>query len=181
MTQPNGLPIDSTPDTIGTHDFSNVATWPAIADSKWVLDPIDEESPYHDKAVQLNEIQLDFAEQLVMHTGGALIIDFYMSGNPNPVRTYAYTDMDDWIARSQYKQRIDYQGPIGPFMQFNISFAQPPILWTSTGVDAEGNPKLNKMVLRIEDDSPYLDDTSEPAKIARGRYFAEVYDDPDIE
>lgn len=182
MTQSNGLPIEVLQfDTIGTHDFAKPSTWPDTDDSSWIINPTDSSSRFHNKVVKLNGIQLDFAEALIMHAGGELLVEFYMTGNPAPVFTYVYRDMDDWISRSQSKHKVDYQGPTGPFMQYNIQFAVPQILWTSAGVDGLGQPKLNKMVLRIADDVAYKDGEGNPAKIARGRYFAEIYVDPNIE
>ncbi len=179
-TQRNGLPVECAFDTIGTHDFAKPDTWPVPDDSSWEINPTDSASKYHGKVVKLNEIQVDFAEKLVMHSGGRLLVDFYMAGVAEPVFTYIYTDMDDWISRSQEKVKIDYAGPVGPYMQYNIQFAVPQILWTSVGVDANGDPKLNKMVLRIEDNVAYKDSEGAAATIARGRYFAEIYTDPDV-
>jgi len=180
-TQRNGLPVECDFDTIGTHDFAKPDTWPDPTDSGWIIDPTDETSKFHGKVVKLDEIQVDFAEDLVMHEGGELLVEFYMTGNPDPVFTYTYKSMDDWISRSQRKQKLDYQGPTGPYMQYNIQFAVPQVLWTSAGVDAEGSPKLNKMVLRIADNVAYKDSEGVAATIARGRYFAEIYIDPDVE
>jgi|GEM_PF-4368354 len=181
-TQENGLPVECKFDTIGMHDFSNTEGWPATDDSRWTLDPTNESSPYHDKVVRLNEIQLDFAELIKIHDGGELVIEFFMTGNPNPVVSRSYVTMSDWISRSHAKQRIDYKAAsVGPYMQYNIAFADPPALWTSAGVDLLGNPKLNKMVVRIANNVPYKDEDGNPGKLARGRYFAEIYDDPDVE
>ncbi len=181
-TQENGLPVECKFDTIGMHDFSDASTWKTpVGSSSWILDPTDAESPFHNKVIKLNEIQLDFAELIKIHVDGELLIEFYMTGNSNPVKTISYKSMSDWISRSHTKQRVDYKAAsVGPFMQYNIAFAEPPTLWTSTGVDTLGDPKLNKMVVRIADNEPYKDEEGEPGKLARGRYFAEIYDDPDI-
>ena len=180
-TQRNGLPVEVDYfDTIGIHDYADTSQWTASNDSSWVLDPTSESSPYHDKAVKLTEMQLDLAEDIVMHEGGELVVEFYMTGNPNPVRTFTYASMADWISRSESKQKVDNQGVVGPFIQYNILFAVPPIFWTSAGLDAQGNPKMNKMIIKIADNVPYKDGDGNPAKIARPRYFAEIYTDPDV-
>jgi len=180
-TQRNGLPVEVDYfDTIGVHDYADSSQWPVEGNSAWTLDPTDESSQYHGKVVKITELQLDLAEDIVMHEGGQLLVEFYMPGNPNPVATFTYSSMADWISRAVEKKKIDNQGEIGPFIQYNIVFSIPPTFWTSTGVDATGAPKLNKMVVRIADNTPYKDSEGSPAKIARPRYFAEVYSDPDI-
>lgn len=180
-TQRNGLPVEVFKfDTIGVHDYADNTQWPATDNSAWTLDPTSESSEYHDKVVKITELQLDLSEDIIMHSGGQLLVEFFVSGNPNPVKTYTYSSMQDWISKACEKFKINDQGVVGPYIQYNILFATPPIFWTSTGTDAEGNPKLNKMVVRIADNVPYKDSQSNPAKIARSRYFAEVYNDPDV-
>ena len=180
-TQRNGLPVEVVKfDTIGVHDYADNTQWPATNDSAWTLDPTDESSEYHDKVVKITELQLDLSEDIVMHSGGQLLVEFYMTGNPNPVKTYTYSSMQDWISKACEKIKIDDQGSVGPYIQYNILFSEPPTFWTSAGLDAAGNPKLNKMVVSIADDMPYKDSEGNPAKIARSRYFAEIYEDPDV-
>jgi hypothetical protein len=180
-TQRNGLPVEVDYfDTIGVHDYADTTNWPTYNDSTWVLDPTDEDSPYYGKAVKITELQLDLAEDIVMHDGGELVVDFHMTGVPVPVKSFVHSSMADWITKSSYKEKIDNQGVVGPFIQYNIIFSIPPIFWTSAGLDAQGNPKLNQMHIYIADHVPYKDTTGNPAKIARPRYYAEVYTDPDI-
>jgi len=71
-------------------------------------------------------------------------------------------------------------------LQFDIPFSQPPTLWSSAGmtpqgpkVDAMGIPKVNQMTVRIADNQPYVTSTGDPAGMARAKYVAEVYLDPD--
>lgn len=180
-TQRNGLPVEVDYfDTIGVHDYADTAQWPAVDDSSWVLDPTDTNSEYHGKAVKITELQLDLSEDIVMHSGGELLVEFFMTGVPTPVKTFTYSSMADWFSRACEKQKIDNQGSLGPFLQFNIVFSIPPIFWTSAGLDAKGDPKLNKVVVRIADNVPYKNGSAELVKIARPRYFAEVYTDPDV-
>lgn len=180
-TQKSGLPVEVEYfDTIGVHDYAASAQWPVAGNSAWTLDPTDPSSPYYGKAVRVTELQLDLAEDIVMHEGGQLLVEFFMAGNPNPVATFTYASMADWISRAVEKKKIDNQGQVGPVIQYNIVFSIPPTFWTSAGLDAAGGPKLNKMVVRIADNQPYKDSGGNPAKIARPRYFAEVYADPDV-
>jgi hypothetical protein len=180
-TQRNGVPVEvKSFDTIGMHDFSNTSQWPSPLDSSWVIDPSDGYSEYHNSVLKLTELQLDLSENLIIHEGGELLVEFFINGVPNPVFTYTYKSISDWISRANEKKKIDYNGLIGPFMQFNVMFAKPPWLWTSTGIDAAGNYKLNKMVIRIADNQPYKNSEGNPAKICLGRYFAEIYEDPDV-
>jgi len=181
-TQRNGLPVEVLKfDTIGVHDYADTSTWPATNDSSWTLDPTDESSEYHDKVVKITEMQLDLAEDIVMHAAGNLVVEFYMTGNPNPVKTIYYKTMADWISKAAEKHRFPNEHNVGNYFQYNILFADPPTFWTSAGVDAQGNPKLNKMIIKIADDMPYKNEAgTAPAKIARPRYFAEVYTDPNV-
>lgn len=71
-------------------------------------------------------------------------------------------------------------------LQFDIPFSQPPTLWSSAGmtpqgpkVNAMGVPKVNQMTVRIADDQPYITSTGDQAGMARAKYVAEVYVDPD--
>lgn len=181
-TQRNGLPVEVDYfETIGVHDFADTSQWPATDNSTWTLDPTDENSKYHDKVVKITEMQLDLAEDIEMHATGNLVVEFFMTGNPNPVATYLYKSMADWISKSAEKVKIDNQGSVGPFIQYNILFSIPPTFWTSAGLDAAGGPKFNKMTIRIADNVPYKNVAGTAvAKIARPRYFAEVYNDPDV-
>lgn len=181
-TQRNGLPVEVDYfETIGVHDYADTSQWPATDNSTWTLDPTNESSKYHNKVVKITEMQLDLSEDIDMHSGGQLIVEFFMTGNPNPVATYTYSSMADWISKSAEKRKIDNQSNVGPYIQYNILFAIPPTFWTSAGVDAHGSPKLNKMTIRIADNQPYKNEAGTvPAKIARPRYFAEVYADPGV-
>ncbi len=180
--QKNGLSVECEEDTIGVQDFADTSTWVnGATDSAWALDPTDTESAFYGKAVKLTAMQLDLAEDLVMHENGAMIVEFYMAGNPSPVAVYLYKSVADWISRASRKQKIESVGKVGSFVQYDIEFAKAPIFWTSAGFDGAGKPKFNKMIVRIENHEPYKKmDGVTPATIARPRYFAEIYDDPDV-
>jgi hypothetical protein len=182
-TQKNGLSIECTRDTIGVHDFADVNTWVvSTSDSKWTLDPTNESSAYHDKVVRVIAMQLDLAEDILMASGQEMLVEFFVSGTASAVCTYTYADMSDWISRALHKQKVENSANVGNFIQYNIEFAQKPTFWTSTGVDAAGETKLNKMVLRIANNTPYkkATDSNTCATLARPRYFVEIYDDPDV-
>ena len=119
-TQRNGLPVEVLKfDTIGVHDYADTSTWPATNDSSWTLDPTDESSEYHDKVVKITEMQLDLAEDIVMHSAGNLVVEFYMTGNPNPVKTIYYKTMADWISKAAEKHRFPNEHNVGNYFQYN--------------------------------------------------------------
>jgi hypothetical protein len=171
--QKNGLPVEVKKfDTIGSHEWVDTSTWPASDDSKWTLEPAPGE------AIKLTEVMVVFSEDAIMHEGGDLVVEFWIDALPDtPVFSYAYRDFRDWFARAFQKTSISYQGIT--MMQFDIPFSQPPTLWSSTGLDAVGIPKLNKMTVRIADDMPYRTSEGGDAHMARAKYVAEVYQDPD--
>jgi len=179
-TQPNGLPTNVLRhDTVGSHDWADTSTWPAVDDSGWVVEPEAGE------VLVLQEAHVYFSENIIMHENGQLLVEFYMDGNPDPVKTITYADMRDWIARAFEHYRIPYDGATGteitgPVQHFVIPFSQPPILWSSAGVDALGNPKLNKMIVKIGNDSPYQKVGGGNAEMGRARYVVDIYADPDV-
>lgn len=177
-TQKNGLPVEVKYfDTIGTHEWGQPATWPSPTDSKWTLEPVAGE------VIRLTEASIVFTEDTVIHSGGALVFEFWITGVPTPVKAYSYESINDWLSRSERRERLDCSGtPLGKqLLQLNIPFAQPPVLWSSIGNDAQGNPKVNKMTIRISDNQPYKDAAGVNAALARAKYFAEVYEDPDYQ
>jgi len=176
--QKNGLPVEVKYfDTIGTHEWGKPSTWPAPDDSKWELEPVGGE------AMRLTEVMIVFTENTVIHEGGQMVVEFWIDGNENPVRSYTYASVNDWMGRALSKERLPYEGPevSHNIIQLNIPFAQPPVLWSSAGNDAEGNPKVNRMSIRIADNQPYRQPDGENAELVRAKYFAEVYVDPDYE
>lgn len=181
-TQKNGLAVECILDTIGVHDFADSSSWAGgTSDSSWVLYPVSATSPYHNKVVRITAMQLDLAEDIVMASGQEMLVKFFMEGNANPVATYTYASMSDWISRAMRKEPKSNSANVGNYVQYDIQFAQKPTFWTSTGYDASGAPKLNKMLLTIANNTPYNKaSAAEPATIARPRYFAEIYNDPDI-
>ena len=177
-TQKNGLPVEVKYfDTIGTHEWGNPDTWPSPDNSEWTLQPAAGE------AIRLSEAMIVFTEDTVIHVGGEMIIEFWKTGFQAPVKYYTYKSFNDWMSRALMKERLPYNGPEldANVIQLNIPFAQPPVLWSSEGVDAEGMPKLNKMTIRIADNVPYKKTGGENSQLVRAKYFAEVYVDPDYE
>lgn len=166
-------------ETIETHDFANSSTWQNKPDSTWTLEPQAAESGFEGLRVKLTGIHVNFSEMLTMHAGGRLLVNFYMNGRTDPVFKYIYANMGDWITRSRRKTRIDYRGEGGPFMQYEIVFARPQELWSSSGIDEQGNPKFNKMTLHIEDHQPYKTAENQACYIGRGEYMAQIFEDFD--
>ena len=180
-TQVNGLPIQTSElEAMGMHHFGDSSTWTSPTDSSWVLDPTDVSSPYHGKAIRLVELKLKLSENIVFTGINQLLVEFYISGNPSPVKVIAYKNLVDWIDRSEECIRVEMNNDIGSFHQYNVRFAFTPVIWTSTGLDAEGGYKLNKMVVKIADDTPYISTDGDHVKVAVGRYFAEIYEDPNV-
>jgi len=178
-TQANGLPVQvKKHDTITSHDWTDNTSWPETNDSGWVLEPDA------DEVLVLTEVHAYFSENLVVHEGGQLLVQFYMNGNSEPVLTRTYNNMKDWVSRAleHYHIEFDEAGTelTSHILHFVITFAQKPILWSSVGVDALGNPKFNKMVIKINNDTAYQKVGGGAAEIARARYLADVYDDPDV-
>lgn len=177
-TQKNGLPVEVKYfDTIGTHEWGKPSTWPSPDDSRWTLDPEGGE------AVKITEVMVVLTENTVIHEGGDMVIEFWIDGNDGPVKSHSYASVNDWMSRALDKERLPYAGPevSQNIIQLNIPFAQQPVLWSSAGTDAQGNPKLNKMTVRIADDQPYKQPDGEGAELVRAKYFVEVYVDPDYQ
>lgn len=179
--QKNGLPVEVIKfDTIGTHEWGDTSTWPATDNSTWECRPED------GQAIVLTEVMTVFCEDTQIPEDNAMLIEFWIKEIPTPVRTYCYKDFRDWFARSFTKNRIEFNNQ--GMLQFDIPFSQPPALWSSSGIDmttgaphidAQGNYKLWKMTIRLANDTPYLNSDGDPAALARGKYVAEIYEDPD--
>ena len=184
-TQRDGLPVEVKRfDTIGTHDFSDNTTWSDSTSSLWVLIPDDGE------AIRLTEVMTNFSEDLHIHEGGEVLVEFWIDPIPAPVVVVSYASIADWFSRAFEKYHIPYSGPDSSanIIQLNIPFSQAPVLWSSGGVnmetgipavDAQGQPKLTKMTVRIADDVPYTTIDGGVVALARSKYVAEIYVDPD--
>jgi len=168
-------------DTLGMHDLSQEASWPAAGKSAWVLDPTNPKSELYGKSITINSLQLDIDEQLDILPGGEILVELYSNLIPRPLMTVVYSDIRDLISRSTRKARVEFKGSIGPFLQLNMDFTQPPTLLPSVGIGQNGIPKLNKLILRIADDKPLKKVGGETVcSIAKGRYFVELYHDLDF-
>jgi hypothetical protein len=186
--QPNGLPSNVKGfDTITSHDWSDTSAWPATDNSVWTL------QPGADEVYKVTGVLIKFTEDMIIHSGGGMIIKGHIDGwASSPITLAQYSSMADFMARADEMNRIAYSGPINgdvnkPIIQLKFDFSKPVIIWSSAGVtggnphvDILGNPKWEYMTAEIADDLPYKDDNSDPAQMARSRYFVEIYEDPDV-
>lgn len=189
MSQPNGLPDNVLQfDTITSHDWANTAKWPAPDNSIWDLTPSD------GKALKLTGVLIRFSENMIVHNGGDMIVELLLDGFPySPYEVTRYSCMRDFMARADFWDKLDYNGPTGgdvnsPIIGIKLDFSKPVILWSSASftsggpeVDLLGNIKFKTMRTRIADNQPYKNDSGDPVQIACSRYFVEVYQDPDFE
>ncbi|PNX51461.1 MAG: hypothetical protein BV456_03095 [Thermoplasmata archaeon M8B2D] len=178
MTQYNGLPDNSVyGDTIGTHDFANPDSWVSQDNSIWEL------KPKPGQAIEILGVQMDFSEDIfIPQSGQAILIKFWIDGQNEPIRTHVYENMSKWISRSKKKTRTEFiniGGAItGPTYQFDLDFALPlPVLWSSSGFDGIGFPKINRMTVEIDGNIPYKKNSVRNinAEMAVARYFVQVY------
>lgn len=178
MTQLNGLPDNPQYfDEISSHDFARSDEWVvSSSDSTWTLEP-----PAN-MAIKITSVSVRFSEKLVMHSGGSFMIKFFMDGTTPPVYTITYANKRDFVKRASEIKVLPMSGDgdvNSSVADFIMDFAKPPVLWSTTGVDALGVPKFNKMTLEIEDDTPYKqEDGVTPAQMAVSRYECEYYSDP---
>lgn len=170
-----------TKDTVGMHDFSNIAEWSSPTDSSWIVQPTTSTSPHYGKKVIVTSMQMDLAEDFTIHPGGGIVVELYSNLIPTPLAVVNYVDLKDIISRATSKTFVQCKGGVGPAMQYSYVFTMPPTLWPTVGFDSKGVPKFNKMLVKIKDHQPYRTKTSgELCSIAKGRYFCEIYTDLDF-
>jgi len=181
MTQPNGLPDSPLYfDEISSHDFCRSDEWDnGSSDSSWTLEPSS------GQAIKITSATIRFSDHLKLHSGGSFKVCFYVTGNSTPVYVIEYKNKRDFLKRACEVKIIDINGGgdiTSPVLETVMDFARPPVLWSSTGNDALGIAKFNKMVLIVDDNVPYKqDDGTTPAEMAISRYECEYYVDPDYE
>lgn len=178
MTQVNGLPDNPLYfDEISSHDFARSDEWVvSTSDSTWTLEPPA------DQAIKITSVSIRFSEKLVVHSGGSFLIKFWMDGEAEPTYTITYDNKRDFVKRASEIRVLPMAGDGDintSVVDFIMDFAKPPVLWSTTGTDAQNQPKFNKMTLEIADDAPYKQaDGTTPAQMAVSRYECEYYSDP---
>lgn len=185
MTQPNGLPAQTLNyDTITSHDWADTSKWPAVDDSIWTLEP------EAGQAIRVTGVLIKFSEDMIVHANGGMLIQVAIEGwAPSPLTIANYATIADFFARADEWGKLDYSGPANgsvnkPMIWLKYDFSKPVVLWSSGGmvegvpnVDAQGAPKFQKMLIKIGDDTPYLDNDGNQLQVARSRYFIECYAD----
>jgi len=175
------MALFETHDTVGMHDFSNPAEWGSPTDSSWIVQPTASTSQHYGKKVVVTAMQMDLAEDFVIHPGGGVVVELYSNMIPTPLAVVNYVDLKDIISRATAKVFVQCKGGVGPCMQYSYVFTMPPTLWPTVGFDSGGIPKLNKMLVKIKDHQPYRTKTTgELCSIAKGRYFCDIYTDLDF-
>lgn len=161
-------------DSIPTHDWGDSSQWAGAPSSSFTIKPNPGE------AIIIPRARIRYSENA--HMGSALVIDYYVG--EAVVSSTEYKNQNDFFSRFDEFERFAVAGSNGydaDIFSHEYEFDAPLVLWSSEGVDGDGAPKLNKIVIRIADDQPYKqsDDTS-PINMAQVRYLGcLVCTDPD--
>ena len=178
-------PIGS--DSIYSHDFGNVASWGAgvtgFGASACAIQPTP------GLAYKLTGCEVKASTDVQIHSPFQLWFQQRRksgqwgtipptSGN-GPAYCVQYSNLKDWVRRgSGLPQVVEYPDSpeiTKPVMLVSFVLRPPPILWSSGGVDAQGFPCWNRMVMRIVDHQPYRDVQGTPIEMGIVKYMVDIY------
>lgn len=165
-------------DSIGTHDWSDDTEWENYPEGGWI-DPNDKDSsftiqPEDGQAIVIPRARIRYSKNAAMHS--PMIIEYYIG--ETKVAETVYKNQDDFFDR--FDDFEVFETSNGTEMPADIwsheyEFDEPLVLWSSSAAN-----KINKAVIRIEDDEPYQDSESNPIGMARVRYLGcLICTDPD--
>lgn len=185
MSQPNGLPSSAIGnDTITTHSWAHTSEWSAPNESKYEI------IPAAGKAIVLSGVLIRFSEGMIAPANNEHILEYILEGwQYSPYKITGYPSLRSLFSRADIIDRSDYQGTGGdiskPIISLKYDFSRPIVLWSSGGVvggapklDAQGQPRFQKLRVRLAANEPYKDTNGDPVEMACSRYFATIYNDP---
>ena len=180
-------------DSIGAHDWGDDTDWTNPAGdghSEFVIKPKDGQT------IILTEAWVKFDANVDMQSPFEVR---YCVGDL-AVRTTLYKNLSDFVDRFGKFERLNLAGVNGyehDILFWRYKFDKEVVLWSSGGfeggspvivdgvptnmfLDGDGRPKLTKVVLKIQDDTPYKNKDAGAISMARVRYPGSVIcEDPD--
>jgi hypothetical protein len=188
-------------DSIGVHDWGDPDTWQKKPEGGW-SDPENMDSsfvvePKPGEAIIIQEAAVKFAADAKMQS--PMLIELYVGDIC--VKTRRYEGKKSFIDRFTSFKIIPLSGINGytaDVLLWEYEFDEKIQLWSSGGftggtpqivdgkpvnmiLDGDGNPKLTKMVLRIENDKPYYREDGTVPNLALVRYPSSIIcKDPDV-